>query len=162
MPCLYTPTGRVWDSLAIIEYLAETYPAAGLWPRYAPARAHARAVSAEMHAGFEALRTHLPMDLRTEGAGPRTGPGVEGDIARIIDIWETCREQFGGGGAFLYGAFSAADAMYAPVVTRFKTYDVELTRTASTYVETVWTCPEMRRWRAGAAAEPWVIEDLTP
>jgi len=162
VPCLYTPTGMVWESLAIIEYLAEQYPDAGLWPRYTPARAHARAVSAEMHAGFEALRTHLPMDLKIKDAGERSGPGVDQDISRMVEVWEQCRGQFGAKGPFLFGDFTAADAMYAPVVARFKTYPVNLTTGARDYVEAVWTCPEMQAWRNAAAEEPWVLENLTP
>ncbi len=162
VPCLISPHGRIWDSLAIIEYLAEQFPAAGLWPEDTAARALARAVSAEMHSGFAALRAHLAMDLRSDRAAEGSGPGVDGDIARIVALWSECRQRFGGDGPFLFGSFCAADAMYAPVVTRFKTYAVLLPDDASAYVNAVWECPEMRLWRAAAAEEPWVIDNLNP
>ncbi len=134
--------GRVvWDSLAIIEYLAEQRPAAGLWPAEADARALARSIAAEMHAGFAPLRNHMPMNLRKSLPGKGRGPGVADDIARISAIWADCRRRFGAEGPFLFGRASAADAMYAPVATRFRTYGVEL--------DPVSTC--LCRCRAGLA-----------
>jgi glutathione S-transferase len=149
----------IWDSLAIIEYLAEQRPAAGLWPADAEARAHARSIAAEMHAGFAALRSHMPMNLRKSLPGKGQGPGVADDIARIGAIWRDCRSRFGSGGRFLFGAASAADAMYAPVAARFRTYGVTLDPAGLAYVETVYTWPAFREWQAAALAEPWIIPE---
>jgi len=149
----------VWDSLAIAEYLAELFPEAGLWPQGERARAVARAVTAEMHAGFAALRAHLPMDLR--GSHPGRGhdaPGVRGDIERVTAIWRECRARFASGGDFLFGAFTIADAAYAPVATRFRTYDVALDGVGSAYVEAIYSHADFRRWYEAALREPWVIE----
>ena len=148
----------VWDSLAIGEYLAERFPAAGLWPEDVRARAVARAVSAEMHAGFVALRTHMPMDIRGRYPGLGRGPGVAEDIGRIVALWEECRATYGAGGDFLFGAFSLADAAYAPVVTRFATYAVALEGPAAAYRDAVLAWPALRDWTAAAQEEPWVIE----
>ena len=164
----HTPSGRVptlehgdlviWDSLAIAEYLAECFPNAGLWPADPAARARARSVTAEMHAGFVALRTHMPMDLRNRFPGVgRDAPGVAADIARIVEIWEDSRRLFGGDGDFLFGGFGIADAFFAPVVGRFMTYDVTLDGAAAAYRDAVWTWPAFVRWREDAEAEPWVI-----
>jgi len=146
----------VWESLAICEYLAETAPEAGLWPADAGARAVARTVSAEMHAGFAALRSNMPMNIRGHFPGHGRAPGVDADIARIAAIWTFCRERFGKGGDLLFGGFSIADAMFAPVVSRFRTYGVELPEPCRAYGEAVWALPEMQAWAAAAAAEPWV------
>jgi len=149
----------VWDSLAICEYLAETWPEAGLWPTDAAARAAARSAAAEMHAGFQALRTALPMDVRAEA--PRDhGEAVGADIARICDLWSECRTRFGDGqGDFLFGPFTIADAFYAPVASRFATYKVSLPQLAARYVEAVMAHPAMLDWQQAAAREPWVIEN---
>jgi glutathione S-transferase len=148
----------VWDSLAIGEYLAERFPAAGLLPEDVEARAVARMVTAEMHAGFAALRRDLPMDLRNRYPGRDLAPGTARDIARIVEIWQDCRTRFGAGGDFLFGAFSLADAAYAPVVSRFVTYDVALPEVAAAYRDAVMAWPAMREWAAAAEAEPWVID----
>ena len=116
----------VWESIAILEYIAEAFPEARLWPRQREARAVARAVSAEMHAGFAALRTHMPMNIRGSKPGRGRTPEVEKDIRRVVALWADCRMRFGAGGPFLFGGFGNADAMYAPVVTRFATYAVTL------------------------------------
>lgn len=147
----------VWDSLAIGEYLAETFPAAGLWPDDAHARAVARSVSAEMHAGFAPLRTHMAMNLKERLPGTGRTPEVDADIARIVALWTDARARFGRGGLFLFGRFSIADAMYAPVVTRFDTYGVELPPAARAYADAVLDLPAMREWTAAAKAEPWVL-----
>lgn len=144
---------RIWDSLAIAEYVAELAPAAGLWPADAAARAVARAVSAEMHSGFVALRTSMPMDLRNRFPGQGRTPETLADIARIQEIWRTCRETYGAGGPFLFGAFTIADAMYAPVVTRFETYGVDLDPVCRAYADAVLELPAMRAWTAAAQAE---------
>ncbi|HSA79658.1 MAG TPA: glutathione S-transferase family protein [Geminicoccaceae bacterium] len=149
----------IWDSLAIIEYLAEQRPAAGLWPADAEVRALARSVAAEMHSGFGALRSHMPMNLRKSLPGRGRGPGVTDDIARIDALWQDCRSRFGSGGPFLFGAAGAADAMYAPVATRFRTYGVTLDPVAAAYVEAVHDWPAFREWQAAALAEPWIIPE---
>jgi glutathione S-transferase len=149
----------VWDSLAIVEYLAEQRPAAGLWPAADDARALARSIAAEMHSGFQALRRHLPMNLRKSLPGKGSGPGVDADIARILGIWRDCRQRFGQGGPFLFGQASAADAMYAPVATRFRTYGVALDPVAADYLETILAWPAFREWQAAAREEPWIIPE---
>lgn len=155
----------VWESLAILEYLADTFPGAW-WPREAAARAVARAASAEMHAGFSALRGHMTMNTRRSVPDKSRPADVNADIARIAALWTGCRSRFGKDGPFLFGAFSNADAMYAPVVTRFKTYGVipTLDPVAQAYCAAVLDFAPMREWYAAAAAEPWSIpqyEDLT-
>jgi len=145
----------VWETLAIIEYLAELFPQAGLWPKDAAARAHARAISAEMHAGFSVLRKNMDMDLQNLKPGEGMGEGVAENIERISAIWEDCRNRFGGGGDFLFGAgFCAADIMFAPVVTRFQTYGVELPPVCRAYADAVLDTLLMREWYEAAQAEP--------
>jgi glutathione S-transferase len=161
----YSPSGRVpvlrhgeltlWDSLAICEYLAESFPEARLWPEDRAARAVARSVTAEMHSGFAALRQSLPMNIRARRPGQgQDVPGVRADVQRIQALWSECRQRFGQGGPFLFGAFSIADAFYAPVVTRFVTYGVELDAVGAAYRDAVLGLPAMRRWTEEAAAEP--------
>ena len=170
----HSPSGRVpvlqhgaltiWETLAICEYLAEQFPDARLWPADRGARAHARAVSNEMHAGFAALRDHLPMDIsRRWPLGNRLAK-VGPDVERVAAIWRECRERFGsrganGAGDFLFGGFTIADAMFAPVTTRFVTYSVPLDPVCSAYVAAVLHWPAMQDWTAAAKAEPWVIND---
>ena len=148
----------IWDSLAIGEYLAERFPAAGLWPAEPEARAIARAVTAEMHAGFYALRKYMPMDIRGSFPGRGRGPKVDRDIARIVALWEDCRASYGTGGEFLFGAPTLADAAFAPVVTRFATYEVALEGAAAAYRDTVLAWPALQEWSEAAREEPWVIE----
>src|ERR1700689_1059754 len=126
VPVLIDGEVRVWESLAILEYLAEKFPAAGLWPHHAAARAHARAVAPEMHAGFVPLRRQLPMNVWRPVKHRALDSEAAGNVARIDAIWSDCRARFGAGGPFLFGAFGAADAMYAPVVWRFRTYAVKV------------------------------------
>jgi glutathione S-transferase len=165
----YSPSGKVpalrhgeltiWDSLAICEYLAEAFPTADLWPKEAPARAVARAVSAEMHSGFAALRQHLPMNIRSSFPGRGVTPEAQADINRIMAIWRDCRTRFGEGrGEFLFGDFTIADAMFAPVATRFRTYKVELERDAETYCDTILSLPAMQEWVTAARNEPMIVE----
>jgi glutathione S-transferase len=149
----------VWESIAILEYLNELRPEAGLWPGEAGARAHARAIAAEMHAGFVALRRNMPMNVRATKPGRGVTPEVADDIARITDIWCDCRSRYRDGGAFLFGPFSNADAMYAPVVTRFETYGVALDDVCRAYCDTILALPPMRAWYEAARAEPWVIPE---
>ena len=149
----------VWDSLAIIEYLAELCPDAGYWPADQAARALARAVSLEMHSGFSALRDQLPMNIRGRYPDIQPDGAAHADINRVTAIWRDClNRRVEGSGEYLFGTFSAADMMYAPVVTRFVTYDVELDATAAAYRDAVWDHDLMREWRKGAENEPWVID----
>jgi len=147
----------VWDTLAIAEFLAERRPEAGLWPRAEVARSQARSVSAEMHSGFTALREQMPMDMRGQHSVPLTLE-LAADIARIDQLWSTCRTSHGRDGPFLFGEWSAADAMYAPVVSRFRTYGVELSRVAAAYAAAVWGWPALQSLAAEAAAEPWSLD----
>jgi glutathione S-transferase len=155
-----TPAGRVpvlhdgdlviWDSLAICEYMAEQFPS--LWPSDKRARAHARSISAEMHSGFAALRRDMSMDVCSDKRGQGHTPEALADAKRVQAIWSECLAK--SGGPFLFGAFSIADAMFAPVVTRFKTYGVELDRACSAYSAAVFGLPAMRAWIADAEREP--------
>jgi len=165
----YSPSGRlpvlkhgdlsVWESLAIAEYLAEAFPTFNLWPKDQAARILARAVSAEMHAGFAALRQHLPMNIRSSFHDREITPEVQADINRIMAIWRDCRMQYGeASGEFLFGGFTIADAMFAPVVTRFRTYRIELEREAQAYCDAVMALPAMQEWAAAARNEPMIIE----
>lgn len=158
VPVLKTPEGPIWDSLAIAEYLAERFPEAGLWPADPTARAVARSVSAEMHSGFPDLRNECPMDVRSDYSGRALSEGTQGDIARISEIWRDCRARFGAGGDFLFGGFGIADAFYAPVVSRFVTYGVELDPVCAAYRDAVMAKPEMQAWVEAGHAESWVIE----
>jgi len=143
----------IWDSLAIIEYLAEIRPESGLWPSDVGARAHARAISAEMHSGFSALRAHMPMNLRKSLPGKGRRRDVADDIERIGAIWADCRTAYAEGGPFLFGRFGAADVMYTPVATRFRTYAVELDELCQAYVDAVLARPEFLEWHAAALEE---------
>jgi glutathione S-transferase len=157
VPVLAHGERTVWDSLAILEYLAESFPAAGLWPQDATARALARSVAAEMHAGFAALRAGMPMDLKEHRPGRQRSQAVDADIERVTAIWRDCRTRFGAGGPFLFGAFSAADAMYAPVATRFRTYGVALDPVCQAYADALLDLPAFLEWQRAARQEPWVI-----
>jgi glutathione S-transferase len=155
VPVLLDGEAVVWDSLAICEYLAETWPEANLWPADRGARLLARSISAEMHSGFVELRKNMPMDVTEKHPGEGRTPEVLADIARITQLWRDARARFGADGPFLFGAFSIADAMYAPVCTRFDTYGVELDEVSQAYVNTILGLPAMREWYAAGAAEPW-------
>jgi glutathione S-transferase len=155
VPVLIDGQTRVWESIAILEYLAEKFPR--LWPAQERARAHARAIAAEMHAGFLPLRRHLPMNVRRPVKQRALDQEAAADAARIDAVWNECRAQFGSDGPFLYGAFCAADAMYAPVVWRFHTYTVEVSATARAYMDAVIALPASREWREAARREPWVL-----
>lgn len=159
VPVLRHGAVTVWESIAIIEYLAELFPEAHLWPADPVARAYARTISAEMHAGFVPLRSNMTMNLRRRLPGRGRSAEVEKDIARITAMWRDCRARFGHSGAFLFGAFSNADAMYAPVVTRFETYGVDLDAECRAYADAVLGLPAMQAWYADAAAEPWTIAE---
>ena len=151
VPCLADGDLRVWDSLSICEYLAEKHP--GLWPQDPAARALARSVSAEMHSGFANLRAKMSMNIRKRYPGLGRTPESMADVARIVSLWSDCRARYGKGGRFLFGAFSIADAMYAPVVLRFRTYEVELPADCRAYSDAVLALPAMQDWIAAAMAE---------
>lgn len=155
LPCLIDGALTVWDSLAICETLAESRPQ--LWPAAVAARARARSISAEMHSGFMALRQQMPMNCRAKLPGRSRTPEVDADIARIAAIWEECRSGHHEGGDFLFGRFSIADAMYAPVVWRFLTYGVTLPATARAYCDHMASQSAMQEWLAAACAEPWAL-----
>ncbi len=150
----------VWESLAIGEYLAERVPQAGLWPADAAARAVARAASTEMHAGFANLRRHLPMNMRSIFAGREIIPEIQADLDRIAAIWRDCRRRYGAGGSYLFGAFTIADAMFAPVVSRLRTYRITLDDEAQAYADSLWAYPALREWMAAANDEPMVVEQF--
>ena len=160
VPALRHGAVTVWESLAIGEYLAERLPAARLWPEDAGARAVARAVSAEMHASFGALRRHLPMNLRASISGRELTPEVQADIDRVATLWRDCRQRFGGGGRCLFGHFTVADAMYAPVVSRFRTYHVALGDEARAYADALWAYPAVQEWAAAARTESMVLKQF--
>ncbi|MFH1817653.1 MAG: glutathione S-transferase [Pseudomonadota bacterium] len=153
VPALHDGDLRVWDSLAICEYLAERFPDKQLWPVEPAARAVARAVSAEMHAGFSALREHMSMNIRARRPGQGRTPECLADVERILAIWTDCRARFGGGGDFLFGRFGIADAMVAPVVLRFQTYGVALDGAARAYAAAVRALPALQEWVADGVAE---------
>jgi glutathione S-transferase len=168
----YSPAGKVpvlidgettiWESLAILEYLAEKFPDAGLWPRDTAARAHARTISNEMHGGFAPLRRACPMNMwLPPKARPQTAEVME-NARRIDAIWTDSRARFGKGGPFLFGAFGAADAMYAPVVSRFHSYGIEVGKSARDYMAAVMALPAWKEWEAAGAKEPWVMQGNEP
>ncbi len=146
------------DSLSIAEYLAEVFAEYALWPKDRVTRALARSACAEMHASFSALREAMPMNCRAEGRRVTIEGAVAEDIDRIRAIWRECRSRHGTGGPWLFGAFSIADAFYAPVASRFRTYGVPCGEVEATYVDWVLSQPAMRDWYASAAAEPETIE----
>jgi glutathione S-transferase len=158
VPCLTHAGIKVWDTLAIAEYLNELKPEAGLLPADRAARAHCRAVCGEMHSGFASLRSALPMNLKGHFPGHKVWARAEGDIERITAIWRECLERYGG--PFLFGPRSMADAMYAPVCTRFRTYDVEIDDISAGYCERILGLPEMQEWIAAARLEPEEIDEL--
>lgn len=154
VPALLTASdGVVWDSLAIVEYLAERFPEAPLWPRERQARAAARSVCAEMHSGFVALRTHMPMNMQHHESLVPVPVEVMEDIRRVCAVWADCRERFAQDGPFLFGAASAADAFYAPVASRLRSYGVALPDHAAAYVETIFQWPAFQRWHQAALQE---------
>jgi len=157
VPTLILDDCTVWDSLAIAETLAERYPDKDLWPRSDKRRAHARAVSAEMHSGFAAMRSELPMNCRATGRRIAINAEVRRDIDRIIDIWRDCQQQYRNDGDWLFGSFSVADAMFAPVVLRFRTYGVEIPESANAYANCLLENDAIGEWLLAAESETEVI-----
>ena len=157
VPVLLHDERRIWDSLAICEYAAETLPHVQAWPAAAEARARARSVCCEMHAGFAALRRELPMNCRARGRHVTPCDSTRRDIARILEIWTDARAKHAADGPWLFGDFTVADAMFAPVALRFRTYSVAIPAAAAAWVETLLAHPAMVDWLSGAAAEPEVI-----
>lgn len=153
VPLLIDGDVKIWESLAICEYVADRYPAAGLWPTDPKTRAVARAIATEMHGGFAALRQEMPMDCATTIGGVTPSDATVADIARIQDVWREAREKYGAGGSYLFGRFSIADCMYAPVVTRFATYGVTLNPVAASYRDAMLADPHMQTWIAEAKTE---------
>lgn len=158
VPCLTHNDVAVWDTLAIAEYLNEAKPKAGLLPADRAARARCRSISGEMHSGFSALRSALPMNLKGHFPGFKVWARAQADIERITAIWRECLATYGG--PFLFGERTMADAMYAPVVTRFKTYDVKLDPVCTAYADRIMALPEMQEWIAAAKLEPEDIDEL--
>ena len=158
VPCLVTDDGfAVWDSLAIAETLAERFPQHALWPRDANARARARSVSAEMHSGFGELRSNMPMNIRKVKPGAGATPGALADVARIDALWRECLAA--SGGPFLFGEFSIADAMYAPVVMRFNSYQPKLSPEAAAYAQRVSALPAVAEWVEAGRRETHIVAD---
>lgn len=165
----YSPTGKVpvlvdgdmvvWESLAILDHVADRFPDTRLWPVDVAARAHARAIAAEMHAGFADLRNHCPMNMRRDRSRKRDlTPGVQANVDRIDALWRDARARFGRGGPFLFGAFSAADAMYAPVVSRFASYSIPVSTASRGYMDAMMALPAWKAWEDASRGEAWVME----
>lgn len=155
VPILIDGAQKIWESIAILEYLAEKFPQTRLWPADQAARAHARTVSAEMHSGFTALRGHCHFNLRRKRARPSNPAEVEADVARVCQLWRETRERYGKGGDFLFGEFCAADCMYAPVAGRIVSYELKVDARARKYVDAIYALPAFRTWFAAAQVEPW-------
>jgi len=162
VPTLRDGDLAVWDSLSICEYLNELFPEHAMWPQEKDARAMARSISAEMHSGFTALRRLMPMNCRLTFPGKGLTEESAADIQRITAIWRECRERFGGGGEMLFGKFTIADAMFAPVALRFRTYEVKLDEMCEEYVSALLSLPAMKEWLAAAEAEEEVLEQFEP
>lgn len=162
VPVLIDGDVHVWESLAILEYAADKHPDVGLWPKDIVARAHARVISHEMHAGFMPLRRHLPMNMWRPPMARDLPLEVAQNVARIETMWRDCRARFGAGGPFLFGAFTAADAMYAPVVSRFATYLVGVADDTRAYMDAVMALPAWQEWNAAALQETWVLPEDEP
>jgi glutathione S-transferase len=158
VPVLKVDGYEIWDSLAICEYLNDQYPEGKLWPTDPKAKAVARSISCEMHSGFFNIRNDMPMNMRRVIDGVTPTDACQTEIDRVVEIWTNCREEFGEDGPYLFGAFTIADAMYAPVVNRFVTYQVPVGGQAATYMKTMQDMPSMKEWKADAIEEEWIIE----
>ncbi len=159
VPILQDGDVTVWESLAILGYVAEKFADAGLWPRDAAARAHARAIASEMHAGFVPLRRQCPMNMWRPVKKLALSAETAANVARIDAMWSDCRARFGHDGPFLFGRFGAADAMYAPVVSRFHTYEIEVGAASAAYMQAVMALPAWQEWHAAALKEEWLLEE---
>ncbi len=159
VPVLLHKDAVIWDSLSILEYLADIFPNQNLWPQSLEARGHARSICAEMHSGFSALRDALPMNLRRPLEKYPLSQDVQADVARITYIWREARQKFGNGGVFLYGAFSNADAMYAPIVSRFHTYGVGVDDDIRSYMDAVLATSAFQEWQAEGLKETWIVKE---
>lgn len=157
VPALVDGDVTVWESLAILEYLADKHPGRGIWPTDLKARALARSISSEMHAGFVALRSACPMNLMRRYQPKDRGADVKADVERITALWREARARFGSSGPFLFGAFSAADAMYAPVATRFRTYSIAIDPVSQAYADAVLSTSAFKSWQADALKETWIL-----
>ncbi len=157
LPVLHHGKITVWETLAILEYLAETFPEKNLWPKSKAARSVARAISNEMHAGFTGLRNACPMNLRRPVKPIVLNEAAKADVARIEQIWRECRKSYGKGGKFLFGKFCNADAMFAPVVTRFETYAIPVAKETRAYMDAVIATKAFQTWKAAALKETWVV-----
>ncbi|HYJ53876.1 MAG TPA: glutathione S-transferase family protein [Allosphingosinicella sp.] len=158
VPILWDDKTVIWDSLAIIEWLADKTDRARYWPRDDAARGMARSMAAEMHSSYANLRRELSMNVRKTFPTPELGDAVKGEIVRILELWAQARARHGDGGPYLFGTFGAADIMFAPVVTRFVTYAIPVPRFAAAYMETILDHAWMQEWIDAAQDEPWVIE----
>lgn len=158
VPALIDGDVTIWDLLSIIEYVAERFPDAGLWPEDRARRAHARSISAEMHSGFVALRNECGMNLHRPVRAIPLSADARANVARIQQIWAECHERYGKRGAFLFGAFGAADAMFAPVVHRFRTFAIEVAPEARHYMDAMMSLPAFQEWTRGGLAETLIIE----
>jgi glutathione S-transferase len=158
VPVLWDGEAVVWDSLAIVDYLADKVGRERFWPKADDARAMARSVAAEMHCSYQALRAECPMNVRRRAEGWKISDMAKADIVRILTLWAEARARFGKGGPFLFGSFCAADIFYAPIVSRFMTYGVGVPGFALAYMEAVWSHEWMQSWINAAEAEEWVIE----
>ncbi len=155
VPALIDGDRVVWESIAIIDYLAEKFPQLGLWPAGPGARAHARSIAAEMHAGFRDLRMATPTNLKREAREIELSPEARADITRICAIWTDTRRRFARGGSYLFGGFGAADCMFAPVATRIRNYAIKVDPISADYVEAIYKLPAFRAWREAALKERW-------
>ena len=162
VPALIHGDITVWDTLAICEYVQDLYPSLAMWPRDREARAIARSVSAEMHSGFAAVRTHMPMNCKKSFPGKGLNAETEPQIARITQLWRECRAQYGKDGSMLFGDFSIADAMYAPVASRFTTYQVKLDEVSQAYVSSLLALPALQEWYAAGREETEVLSAFEP
>jgi glutathione S-transferase len=162
VPLLIDGDARIWESLAILEHLAEKFPDARLWPSEPGARSHARVAASEMHAGFGALRRACPMNMWLPPKPRPQGDEVMADVARIEALWSDCRARFGQSGPFLFGRFGAADAMYAPVVARFHSFGLPVGGATRAYIDAVMGLPAWAEWRDAALIEPWVMRHNEP
>lgn len=158
VPILWDDEAVVWDSLAIIEYLADKVGRERFWPKEEDARAMARSMVAEMHSSYLALRRECPMNIRARTQGYRPSDAARADIVRVLQLWAEARARFGKGGPFLFGTYCAADIIYAPVISRFLTYGVPMPGFAGAYAQAMWEHVWMQEWIAAAEAEEWVIE----